>query len=87
MCSGLIKVDTIESKETKTSILECKENGQMLRILDHKNVNKSKNRLAPLKLYSKKHHKKVMVLQEGLGWGDPFDRLGRALSHLLFFKV
>ena len=37
-------------KQRKISTLECKENGQMLRISDHKNVNKSKNRLTPLKL-------------------------------------
>ena len=48
---------------------ECKENSQILKISDHKNVNK--NRLTPLKLYSKKHDKKVMALREGSGWGDP----------------
>ena len=52
---------TLESKETKKSTLECKENSQMLKIQDHKNVNKSKNRLTPLKLYSKKHKKKIMA--------------------------
>ena len=33
----------------------------MLRISDHKNVNKRKNRLTPLKLESKKHDKKVLA--------------------------
>ena len=39
----------------------------MLRNSDHKNVNKSKNCLTPLKLYSKKRDKKVFSLKEGSG--------------------
>ena len=39
----------IESKETKNSTIECKENGQMLKISHQKNVNKSKNHCSPLK--------------------------------------
>ena len=49
---------TLESKVTKDSTLKSKENGQILKISDHKNVNKNKIRLAPVKLYSKKQHKK-----------------------------
>ena len=54
-----------KAKKRKNSTLECKENSQILNISDHKNVNKRKNRLTPLKLCSKKHHKKVMALREG----------------------
>ena len=60
---------TIESKGTKNSTLEWKENGQKSINSHHKNVNKSKNRLTPLKLGSKKHDKKVMALREGSGMG------------------
>ena len=67
---------TLESKETEKSALECKENSQILKIPDHKNVNK--NRLTPLKLYSKKHDKKVMDSRDGSGWGDKIDRPGRS---------
>ena len=49
---------TLQNKETKHSTLECKENSQIFKISDHKSVNKSKNWLTPLKLYSKKHDKK-----------------------------
>ena len=47
---------TLESKETKNSPPECKENEEMLKNPDVKNVNKSKNRLTPSKLESKKRH-------------------------------
>ena len=49
---------TRKQRKVKNSTLECKENGQILIISDRKNVKKSKNRLTPLKLYSKKHDKK-----------------------------
>ena len=75
--------DTLESKKRKNVTLECKENSQTLNISDHKTVNKSKNRLTPLKLYSKKHDKKGMALREGSGWVDPIGRPGRATSRLL----
>ena len=52
-------------------------NGENFRI--KKNVNKSKNRLTPVKLYRKKHDKKVMALREISGWDDPIDRLGRVV--------
>ena len=68
-----------QQKKHKTSTLECKENGQILNISDHKNVYKSKNQLTPLKLYNKKHDKKVMDSRGGLGWGDKIDRPGRNL--------
>ena len=57
---------------------ECKENSQILKISDHKNVNK--NRLTPLKLYSKKHKKKSNGLAGWVGRGDPVNCLGRATS-------
>ena len=44
----------VESKETKNSTLECKENDQLLRISDLKNINKRKNRLTPVKLRKQK---------------------------------
>ena len=56
---------TRKSKEKKNSTLECKGNDQMLRILEVKNVNKSKDRLTPVKLESKKQDKKVLVSREG----------------------
>ena len=46
----------------------------MLRILDHKNVNKSRNRLTLLKLQSKKHDKKNNGLAGWVGLGDKIDR-------------
>ena len=52
----------------------------MLRISDHKNVHKSRNRLTPAKLESKKQDKKIIA--GGFGRGDPIDRLGKATSHL-----
>ena len=64
--------DTLESKKRKNVTLECKENSQTLKIPDHKKVNK--NRLTPLKLYSKKHDKKVMDWRDGSGWGDTIVR-------------
>ena len=51
----------------KKSTLECKENGQKWQISHHKNVNKSKNRLTPLKLYSKNRDKNIMDLRDGSG--------------------
>ena len=48
----------LESKEKKNNILECKENDQMLKNPDMKNVNKRKNSLTPVKLESKKQDKK-----------------------------
>ena len=51
---------TLQNEEMKKSTLECKENDQMLRISDHKNVNKSKYRLSPAKLESKKQDKKII---------------------------
>ena len=56
---------TLERKETKNSFLQCKENDQMLKNSDVKNVNKSKNRLTPVKLESKKQDKKVLASREG----------------------
>ena len=43
-------IHTLESKETKNSILECKETDQIFKISHVKNVNKRKNRLTPVKL-------------------------------------
>ena len=59
----------------------------MMRISDHKNINKSKNRLTLLKLYNKKHDKKVMALRKGSGWGDPIDHLGKATILLSTMKL
>ena len=64
----------IESKQTKTGTLECKENDQTLRISDHKNVNKSKNPLTPAKLENKKQDKKSIGLAGRFGRGDPIER-------------
>ena len=63
----------LESKETKNTTLECKENDQMLKISDHKNVNKSKNRLTPAKLESKKHDTKALTSREGSGSDVPIE--------------
>ena len=65
---------TLERKDTENSTLECKENGQISNISDHKNVNKRKNRLTPLKLCSKKHDKKLM---------DSWDRTGGAIQSVV----
>ena len=47
----------------------------MLKNPDVKNVNKIKNRLAPVKLESKKQDKKkTLALREGLGWDVPVER-------------
>ena len=43
----------------------------MLRILDVKNINKRKNRLTPVKLGSKKQHKKFLASREGSGGKSP----------------
>ena len=59
---------TLESKETKNSTVQCKENNQKLIIPDMKNVNKSENHCSPVKLESKKQDKKVLALRVGLGW-------------------
>ena len=56
---------TKQRKGKKHSTLECRKNSQILKISDHKNVNK--NPLTPLKLYSKKHDKKVLASRDG--WG------------------
>ena len=52
---------TLGSKETKSSTLECKENDQILKISHHKNVNKRKNRLKPVKLESKNQDQKSIL--------------------------
>ena len=52
-------INTLDIKETKASTLECKENDQKLRISHVKNVNKSKNRLTPVKLETKNNIKKL----------------------------
>ena len=52
---------TLESKDKKIIILECKEIDQMLRILDHKNINKKKNCFTPAKLESKNKDKKILA--------------------------
>ena len=39
-----------KANKRKNSTLECRENSQMLRISDHKNLKKSKNPLTPAKL-------------------------------------
>ena len=67
---------TIECKETKNSTLECKENGQMMRISHHKNVNKNKNPFTPAKIKSKKKKKKKKTIKkmdsrEGFGGKIP----------------
>ena len=59
---------TGKQKDTKHSTVECNKDGQIFKISDHKNANKSKNRLIPLKLYSKKHDKKSKGLAGGY-WG------------------
>ena len=41
---------TRKQRKVKKNTLECKKNGYILNIPDHKNVNRSKNRLTPLKL-------------------------------------
>ena len=70
----------------KNITLEWKEIDQMLRISDHKNVNKRKNPLTPAKLETKKQDKKIKDLWEGSGGGDPIDRLRRATwEKLLIF--
>ena len=55
----LTHTHALESNETKTRALECIECDQKLRISHVKNVNKRKNRLTPVKLESKKQHKKI----------------------------
>ena len=45
-----LQTDTIKQRKGKNNTLECIEIDQILRISDHKNVNKRKNRLTPLKL-------------------------------------
>ena len=51
---------TIESKDMKISIVECKENDPKSKISHQKNVNKSKKHCSPVKLERKKHDKKVI---------------------------
>ena len=60
-----------KEKKRKTSTLECKENDQIFEISHVKNVNKRKNRLAPVKLKSKKQDKKVMDSRKGSGGKSP----------------
>ena len=55
----------LESTETINSTLECKQMDQIFKIFHVKNVNKRKNRLTPVKLESKKQHKKVLASREG----------------------
>ena len=62
---------TLESKEMKNSTLESKKLVQKSINPYHKNVNKSKNRLALAKLESKKQDKKVLALWEGSGGRVP----------------
>ena len=69
-------------KEMKTGTLECKKQVQKSKISHHKNVNKRKICLAPVKLESKKHDKKIIALQVGLGRGVSSMHRGRATSHL-----
>ena len=49
---------TLESNETKTGTLECREKVEMLKISHLKNVNIRKNRCTPVKLDSNKQDKK-----------------------------
>ena len=46
-------------KRTKTSTLGCKKQIEKSKILHHKNAKNSKNRLAPVKIESKKQDKLV----------------------------
>ena len=64
-------IHTLESKQKKKSTLECKENDQILKNSDYKNVNKRKNRLTLLKLESKKHDKKTLAPRKVLGGAIP----------------
>ena len=59
---------TIESKETKTSTLECIESNQKLRISHVKNVNKRKKSSYINKFRQQKKDKKVMAQRERSGW-------------------
>ena len=74
----------LESNTRKIGTLKCKENDQLLRISDVKDVNKRKNCLTPVKLESKKQDKKVLASREGLGWEVSNEGRGRATSHLLY---
>ena len=47
-----------------------------------KNIKKSKNRLTPAKLQSKKQHKKVLTTRDGIRWGDAIERYEEAISRL-----
>ena len=62
---------TLESKEAKTSTVECKKNGQIFKISHVKNVNKKQNRLALVKLESKNQDKKVLASRESSGGKSP----------------
>ena len=64
------------------SNLECKENNQILKISHHKNVNKRKNRLTPVKLESERLGKKIIALREGLGRGVSIERYEEATTYL-----
>ena len=64
-------------------ILECNENNQILKISHHKNVNKRKNRLTPVKLESERLGKKIIALREGLGRGVSIERYEEATTTCL----
>ena len=55
----------------------------MRKILDVKNVNKSKNRIIPAKLESKKQDKKTLAPRKVSGRDVSNERRGRAMSRLL----
>ena len=59
-----LQTDTIKQRKGKNNTLECIEIDQILRISDHKNVNKSKNYCSQVKLESKKQDKKIMASGE-----------------------
>ena len=76
---------SLESKESKNNTLECKENYQKSKISNQKNVNKSKNRLTPTKLESKKQDKKVLASREGSGGQFPTN-VKKKPRPILYFK-
>ena len=65
---------TLESKETKSSTLEFKENDQILKNPDPKNLNKSNNHLTSAKLENKKQDKNELASRAGPGWDVPIER-------------
>ena len=56
-----------KAKKRKNSTLERKDIDQILRILDHKNVNKRKNRLTLAKFESIEQDKNLLASREGSG--------------------